>query len=76
MEKNIFEAQDGWTSFQKYPTNSLQMIMDYVQVILKGASSSDVVQIIDAHKKILDSGVTLEKLYGETGMAGNSTIQR
>ena len=52
------------------------MIMDNVQVILKGASPSDVVQIIDTHKEILDSGVTLEKMYSETGMAGNSTIQR
>ena len=76
MEKMTLETQDGWTPFQKYPTNSLEMFMDYVQVLLKGGMPSDVMQIIDTHKEILARGVTLDKLYGETGMAGNSTIQR
>ena len=76
MEKVIFGNQDEWYPFQKYPTNVLQNIMEYSQVLWKGALDSDINAFVANNKEFLDSGVGMELIYNVIGMARNSTIQR
>ena len=74
MEKSILGNQDEWNPFQKYPTNALELFLDYVESLL--VAPSDILSIIDKHKEILDRPMGLDQLYTEAGMVGNQTIHR
>ena len=76
MEKTIFGNQDEWYPFQKYPTNLLQNIMEYSKVLSKGALDSDIEAFVANNKEFLDTGMGMDLIYNESGMARNSTIQR
>ena len=76
MEKGILGTHNTWNPFQVYPTNMLQLLMDYMRVLIKGASTSDILALIDQHKMILSSGIGLDQLFAVARMTGNSTIQR
>ena len=76
MEKTILGTQNEWYPFQKYPTNILQNVMEYSQILSKGALDSDVQAFVKKNKEFLDTGMGLNRLFTENGMASNSTIQR
>ena len=63
MEKSILGNQDKWSPFQKFPTNALELILDYARSLLEGDSAADIVAIIDKHKEILDRRIGLDRLY-------------
>ena len=76
MEKTVLGTQNEWYPFQKYPTNILQNVMEYSQILSKGALDSDVQAFVKKNKEFLDTGMGLNRLFTENGMASNSTIQR
>ena len=76
MEKGILGNHNIWNPFQVYPTNMLQLAMDYMRVLLEGASPSDIMALVHQHKMILGSGLGLYELFLAAGMTGTATIQR
>ena len=76
MEKTLMGTQNEWDPFQKYPTNMLQLLIEYMEALSKGTSSSDIMALIEKHQDILNSGVGPNHLNDAAGMASNSTIYR
>ena len=76
MEKTILDAKNIWNPFQIYPTNLLQFVIDYKQILARGGSSSDITALIEKHKAILSSDIGIDQLYATAAMAGPSTVLR
>ena len=76
MEKTLMGKQNVWDPFQQLPTNMLQLVIDYMQIMADGSSASDLIAFHEKHKDILQTGVGMEQIYATAGAAGNSTLRR
>ena len=69
-------GKNDWNPFQKYPTNMLQLIIDYRQGLKDDASPLDQKALLNKHKELLETDVGVDKMFAAVGMAGNSTMLR
>ena len=69
-------GKNDWNPFQKYPTNMLQLIIDYRQGLRDDASPLDQKALLNKHKELLETDVGVDKMFAAVGMAGNSTMLR
>ena len=76
MEKTLNGTRNEWKPFQIYPTNMLQLILEFMPAVLRSEPESKLKAIFDKHTELLGTGIGVDIMYENSGMARNSSLYR
>ena len=69
-------TRNEWNPFQKFPTNMLQFVIDFIPALFRSELVLNLLKILNEHNEIFQYGIGLDTFFEMAGMAQNKSIYR
>ena len=76
MEKTLLGTREEWNPFQFYPTNMLQLILEYMPAVTRSEPAAKLKAIFDKHNELLGEDIRVDIMYEASGMARKTSLYR
>ena len=74
MEKTLLGTKDEWNPFQIYPTNLLQLCLEFFPAVFAAEPLSKLMGILDRHRELLGDVIGVDIMYESATMAKEQSL--